>query len=259
MTDQTFDTAAHPRTAATGRFTDAPKTTPEVALTAPMSLQDQALADVEAVTGGREALERAIGAGRFGWIELTEARNHVWEGAGGPAAGLMKLEPHLISQHKHLDADTVERILEVTYYRAQSGRYTRPSFYSDIEYTAVDADELRVGDYLAEARGSYVTARWNDGEPVGPEAEITDDVARLFAEDALASLPDTTTIVDFPRLAEFAVQPYSGDAGTSDEKVAALHAELSTIRNAHDYLYPRQHVRLDMLATYALHALPGQD
>lgn len=257
MTDQTFDAAAHPRAAATGRFTDAPKTDPEVALAAPASLQDRALADIEAVTGGRDALERAIGAGRFGWIELTEARNHVWEGAGGPVAGLMKLEPHILSQHKHLDADNVEQILEVTYYRALSGRYSRESLLADIEYEPVDRIELSNADWHAAGKRGYTEEALAAGAPVGWEAEISDRVARLFAEDALGSLPAGTTIVDFPRLAEFAIEPYSGDAGASDEKVDALHREITAYRNAHEYRSPAQLERLNMLYTYSLHALPG--
>lgn len=254
----TLDTATHPRNAATGRFVDAVNSIPETGLRGDaLHRSTEVQAAIDAVTHGHNALARAIGSGRFGFAERTEARENVWVGAGGPPSG-SALKPHLDMANVPLDADAVERILEVTFYRAHSRRYALGDD-GDLFHTGVDPDELRAGDYQAEARGLYVTEQWDAGLAAGPEAEISEHNARLFAEDAIASLGAGITIVNLPRLAEFAYRPYSEAAGASPWKVDAFHRELAAVRASHNYLSPRERVRLDVLATYAMHALPGHN
>lgn len=138
---------------------------------------------------------------------------------------------------------------------APEGALTVPSSVD----VPVDAAELRTADWQAQARTDDVAARWAEGLPVGPEGEISDHSARLFARDALQSLPDGHAPAAFPLLAEFADAPYTEAGGTDPEKVDALLEEVAVVRNVHDYLSQAQRLRLDMLATFAVHALPGQD
>lgn len=257
MTDTTFDPQSHPRSTANGRFTEVPHTAPDATLAAPTHTPQAVQADIETVTHGRDALDSAIGTGRFGYTELTEARKHVWVGAGGPEVSLFKLEPHLNAVNTPVTAEDVERILEVTYYRAQSGRYEVASS-GDLALVPVDAKQLSDADWQATGRSEHAGEMMDSGQPVGPEVEISDDAARLFAEDALQNLPQHLPITFLPRLAEFANAPYTEAGGADPAKVDALHDELSRIRSAHDYLAPHKLKRLDMLATFATHALPGQ-
>lgn len=258
MTHTTFDTAAHPRSASTGQFTEALHTAPEAVLSAPSHTPLAVQADIDAVTHGRDVLERAIGTGRFGFTELSDARKHVWDGAGGVTASQFKLEPFLNAVNTPLTAENVERVLEVTHYRAQSGRYEMTDS-GDLALIPVDTQKLRDTDWQAEGRSEHAGEMMNAGQPIGPEVEISDDAARLFAEDALQNLPQHLPITFLPRLSEFANAPYTEAAGADSAKVDALHAELARVREAHDYLAPHKQRRLDMLATFATHALPGQD
>lgn len=257
MTHTSFDTESHPRSASSGRFTEAQHSAPEAGLVAdhrPLGVR----ADIEAVTHGRDELDRAIGTGRFGFIELSDARMRVWEGAGGPRVSQFKLEPHLNAVNLDITTDNVERVLEVASYRAKSGRY-EVADSGDLALVPVDAQELRNADWQAAGRSDHAGEMMNAGQQVGPEVEISDSAARLFAEEALQNLPQRLPIIFLPRLAEFANTPYTEAGGADPAKVDALHDELARIRAAHDYLAPHQHKRLDMLATFATHALPGQD
>lgn len=255
MTHTTFDTDAHPRSASSGRFTEAEHSAPETRLTAPGLRPLDAQAAIEAVTHGRDTLDRSIGTGRFGYTELEEARNLVWNGASGTAGG----DPsELVGIGKvPLNAHEVEQALEVTYYRATSGRYAAEP--GSLSLVPVDEAELRNADWQATGRSEHVEAMWESAQQVGPEAEISDHNARLFAEDALQNLPENLSITSFPRLAEFANAPYTEAGGASPQKVDALHEEIARVRSGHSYLAPHKHRRLDMLATFATHALPGQD
>lgn len=256
MTDTTFDPQSHPRNAASGRFAEVLHTAPEASLSAP-SLTPQAVqADIEAVTHGRDALERAIGAGRFGFRELSEAQQLVWNGAAGPGSG-SSLDSVVDAGSMPLTASNIERVLEVTHYRAQSGRY-EVSDSGDLALIPVDVKKLRDADWQAEGRSEHAGEMMNAGQPIGPEAEISADAARLFAEDALQNLPAGLPMTRLPRLAEFANTPYTEASGTDPAKIDALHDELARIRESHDYLAPHKQRRLDMLATFATHALPGQ-
>jgi hypothetical protein len=256
MTDTTFTPAEHPRSSLSGRFVAAQKSAPEAGLltaerTRPADVQDA----IDMVTFGREQLDARFDAGQYGYDRLVMDRFHIWRNAGGEDITVFKLEPHLNTHGTTITPDSIERILEVTHWRAVSGRYETDD-NGDLHVVPVGADELRAADYQAEARGDYVSEEWNAGRNVGAEAEVSDHVAKLFAESALQSLRQDQPIINYPRLAEMAVRPFSGAAGASPEKVDALHAEIRNIRETAHYLSPRERVRLDMLATYAMHAVP---
>ena len=151
---------------------------------------------------------------------------------------------------------------------AASGRFTEAQHSApettlaaengDVAVTPVDERALRDADWQAQGRSEHAGEMMDANLPVGPEVEVSDDAARLFAEDALQNLPQNLPITQFPRLAEFANAPYTEAGGADPAKIDALHDELARIRAGHDYLAPHKHRRLDMLATFATHALPGQ-
>lgn len=260
MTDTNFDTTAHPRSARSGQFVEASHTAPETTLAAPAAaLRDPgAQRAIDAVTGGRSVLEAAVNAGAYDHSALITDRQKVWEHAGGAKARALTLEQHLAALDEEITADNVERILEVAYHRARSGRYATDED-GTLSYTLVSDGELRSSDWQAEALGTYVTGRWEAGESVGPEAEVTEDTARLFAEDAIGTLALSGQVAKVPLLAEFANQPFTEQGDATPEKVDAFRDEIAFVRNSHDYLSPRRSARLDMLATYAAHATPGQN
>ena len=256
MTHTTFDTP-QPREVASGRFAEMAHSAPETRLAeAPVRPADAQEA-IDKVTFGREHLERRLAVGGYDIADFRTHRSAVWGHAGGPAADVLKLERHL-GGSRELTADRIEAALEATYHRARSGRYM---VFPDgtLGVIAVDELDLRAADRQAETRTEHVEAMWSAGQDLAPgEGEISEQSARLFAEQTLQTLPETLDIAEFPRLAEFANEPYCEDGGASADKVDALHYELSRIRQAHSYLNPRIRLRLDMLSTFALHALPGQ-
>lgn len=255
MTHTNFDHESHPRSAASGRFTEAHHSAPESGLSAPLR-PAEAQDAIDALTGGSETLEREVRNGVFDYTALADARHSLWESAGGPQIAAGKLEGHINAVNTDITADNVERILEVTYYRAKSGRYTAER--GELRVTPVDPAELRAADRLAEGRSEHVAAMWESGQQVGSESEISDHAARLFAEEALQNRPKHLPITLFPRLAEFAHAPYTEASGAAPSKIDALHAEIFRLREGQGYLPAHVQLRHDTLATFATHALPGQ-
>lgn len=256
MTNTNFDAQSHPRSAYSGRFTETLHSAPESQLVSKPMRTAEVQEAIDELTGGREVLEREIRSGVFGYPELVDARKKIWDNAGGPDLPAMKLEGHIAAVNTQITADNVERILEVTHYRAASGRYTATG--GEISVTPLDPRELLATDWLAEGRSEHVAKMWESGREIGPESELSDHAARLFAEDALQNHPQHLPLHFFPRLAEFANAPYTEASGTSPEKIDALHAELHRLREGQEYLPAHRSRRLDMLATFATHALPGQ-
>ena len=257
MTHTNFDPESHPRSASNGRFTESAHSAPEASLPGNPLRSSAAQSAIDEITGGRAVLEREVRSGVFSSIELMEAQKSIWERAGGPKVRGTTLERHLDTADTELTPDAVERILDVAYHRAASGRYT-VNAGSSIEVTPVDENELSAADRLAGGRSEHVAAMWENGQEVGPESEISDHAARLFAEHALQNRPKHLPIHLFPRLAEFAVAPYTEASDASPEKIDALHAEIFRLREGQGALSPRTRLRHDTLATFATHAIPGQ-
>lgn len=254
MTTQPFDTTAHPRNTSDGRFVESTHSAPEGALVSEVTRATDAQSAINAATGGRSALALDIAMRRFDYGTFAAQRKKVWADAGGPQVPLTVLErylPHRLPLEGRPDPDQVEASYEVTYHRARSGRYIGNPI-GGLHVTPVDEAALRAADSQAASNARYVEEMWREGRQVGSEAEVTAENARLFAEHQLQNLPEGHSILDYPRLAEMANEPYSGDDGASHAKVDALHAELHRIREA-GWLSGNRYRRLDALSTFALH------
>lgn len=257
MTHTSFDPESHPRNATSGRFAEVQHTAPDAILDGRATRPADAQEAIDALTGGREVLEREVRSGVFDYTALVDARSTIWERAGGPRLPAWKLEGHINAVNTDITANNVEQVLEVAYYRAASGRHTVAAG-GELRVTPVDDAELRAADRLAEGRSRHVEEMWNNGQEVGPESEISDHAARLFAEEALQNRPPHLPITVFPRLAEFAYQPYTEASGASPAKIDALHTEIRRLGEGQGYLPSHKQLRHDTLATFATHALPGQ-
>lgn len=260
MTDTVFKTEDHPRSSASGRFVPTINSAPEATLTG--SFRGREVQEViDHVTFGSEHLQRRLtlpDGDRYDYGSLLSDRSSVWRLAGGPEASIFSIDSAVGAGEAQTTVEGVERDLEVAFYRASSGQYSIDKD-ANIHLAPLDIERLRDGDREATRNGEHVAAMWESGQDVGPEAEVTPTTAKLFAEDALRSLPHGAHMTHYPRLAEMAYRPYSADDGASPEKVDQLHTELHTIREARGWeLTPVQRARLDALATFALHARPSQ-